>query len=90
MKKCPCYEEICSECELNYKPNSLPAGAEHNCLEDLKARMARAKEEKEHIQTQLGVNYEKINATCANNHQLLMHRGMVRSYLSGHHGFGRA
>ena len=50
IKVCENYEEICSECELNYKPNGLAEGAKHNCLEDLKARMSKATKEKEHME----------------------------------------
>jgi hypothetical protein len=49
LKVCVNYEEICEECELNYKPNTLLKGAKHNCLEDLKARMAKATQEKEQM-----------------------------------------
>jgi len=90
IKVCENYEKVCPECELNYKPNNLPEGAKHNCLEDLKARMSKATQEKEHMEVQLGINYDKVNATCPENHQLLMHRGVVRSYLSGNGALGRA
>ena len=50
IKVCVNYEEECPQCGLSYKPNSLPKGAKHNCLEDLKARMAKATQEKHHIE----------------------------------------
>ena len=50
VKVCVNYEEVCSECELSYKPNNLPKDAKHNCLEDLKARMAKATQEKDHME----------------------------------------
>ena len=47
----------------------------------MRERLAQIRQEKVDLKDTLGINYDKINVKCKNNHQLRMHRGLIREYI---------
>ena len=72
FKKCPTYELTCKNCEIKVPRYKV---REHNCLKSLKQEAMAQKLKVVEKKEMFGMNYERYEPKCNNNHTLLAYRG---------------